>query len=125
VSLRARILEIVERTGDQIPNKPRVTFQGPVDLMADANLTDDMAAVVTEALTNAVRHAHATHVDISVSAVSGQVSIEVTDDGVGPGESPRLSGLSNLRERAESRGGTFEIGHGSGGGTRLIWSVPS
>lgn len=124
-SLRARILEIVERTGDQLPNKPRVTFQGPVDLMADASLTDDMAAVVTEALTNAVRHAHANHVDISVSAVAGQVSIEVTDDGVGPGDSPRLSGLSNLRERAESRGGAFEIGTSGGGGTRLVWSVPS
>ncbi|WP_332642232.1 sensor histidine kinase [Aeromicrobium sp.] len=125
VSLRARILEIVERTGDQLPNKPRVTFQGPVDLMADASLTDDMAAVVTEALTNVVRHAHANHVDISVSAVSGQVSIEVADDGVGPGESPRLSGLSNLRERAESRGGTFEISAAGGGGTRVVWSVPS
>ncbi len=125
VSLRARILEIVERTGDQLPNKPRVTFQGPVDLMADAGLTDDMSAVVTEALANAIRHAHANHIDISVSAVSGQVSIEVIDDGVGPGESPRLSGLSNLRERAESRGGTFEIGAAGGGGTRLVWSVPS
>ncbi len=125
VSLRARILEIVDRSADQIANRPRVTFLGPVDLMADASLTDDMSAVVTEALTNAVRHAEAQQLEVTVSAVSGRVSIEVIDDGVGPGDSPRLSGLSNLRERAEARGGTFEISEASGGGTRLVWSVPS
>ncbi|MDR7085209.1 signal transduction histidine kinase [Aeromicrobium panaciterrae] len=123
-SLRARILEIVDRSGDQLPNKPRVTFLGPVDLMADAALTDDVSAAVTEALANAVRHAEATHVQISVSAIAGRVTIEVIDDGVGPGKTPRLSGLANLRDRAEARGGTFEILQAAGGGTRVAWSVP-
>jgi signal transduction histidine kinase len=125
VSLRARILEIVDRVGDQMASKPRVTFSGPVDLMASGNLTDDIAAVVTESLANVVRHAQATRVDISVTAASGQVSIEVTDNGVGPGTSPRLSGLDNLRQRAESQGGSFAIHQAPGGGTRLAWSVPT
>jgi len=125
VSVRARILEIVDRVSGQMESKPRVTFSGPVDLMASGNLTDDVAAVVTEALANAVRHARATKVDISVTAASGQVSIEVTDDGVGPGHSPTLSGLDNLRHRAESQGGTFAIHQAPGGGTRLAWSVPT
>ena len=63
--------------------------------------------------------------DISVTAASGQVSVEVTDDGVGPGERPDLSGLDNLRHRAESQGGTFAIHQAPGGGTRLAWSVPT
>ena len=125
VSLRARILEIVDRVGDQIQSKPRVTFSGPVDLMASGNLTDDIAAVVTESLANVVRHAQATKVDVNVTAASGQISIEVTDNGVGPGDSPRLSGLGNLRQRAESQGGTFAIHQAPGGGTRLAWSVPT
>ena len=125
VSLRARILEIVDRVSGQMENKPRVTFSGPVDLMASGNLTDDIAAVVTEALANAVRHAQATKVDISVTAASGEVSIEVTDNGVGPGDSPKLSGLDNLRQRAESQGGAFAIHQAIGGGTRLAWSVPT
>jgi signal transduction histidine kinase len=126
VSLRARILEIVDRIGDQLPSRPRVTFLGPVDLMADADLTDDVSAVVTEALANTVRHAGATKVEVTVSAASGLVSIEVVDDGKGPGESPRLSGLDNLRDRAESRGGTFEIEKVTmGGGTRVTWTVPT
>lgn len=124
-SLRARILEIVDRSDSQLENKPRITFLGPVDLMADAGLTDDVAAAVTEALANAVRHAQATRVDITVSAVAGLVSIEVVDDGTGPGESVKLSGLANLRDRAEARGGTFEIVQAVGGGTRVFWSVPA
>jgi signal transduction histidine kinase len=125
VSLRARILEIVDRVSGQMQTKPRVTFSGPVDLMASGTLTDDVAAVVTEGLANTVRHAHATKVDISVTAASGQVSVEVTDDGVGPGELPDLSGLDNLRHRAESQGGSFAIHQAPGGGTRLAWSVPT
>jgi signal transduction histidine kinase len=126
VSLRARILEIVDRVEDQLRSKPRVTFLGPVDLMADADLTDDVSAVITETLANTVRHADATKVEVTVSAVSGFVSIEVVDDGKGPGESPRLSGLDNLRNRAESRGGTFEIEQAAvGGGTRVTWTVPT
>ena len=123
-SLRARILEIVDRTGDQLPNKPRVTFLGPVDLMADAGLTDDVSAAITESLANVARHAKATHVQITVSAIAGRVTIEVVDDGVGPGKTPRLSGLANLRDRAEARGGTFEIAQAAGRGTRVTWSIP-
>jgi len=125
VSVRARILEIVDRVSDQMESKPRVVFSGPVDLMASGSMTDDVAAVVTEALANAVRHAHATKVEISVTAASGEVSIEVTDNGVGPGDSPKLSGLDNLRPRAQSQGGTFAIHQAPGGGTRLAWSVPT
>lgn len=124
VSVRARILEIVDRSAEQMRHKPRVTFLGPVDLMAGAALTDDIAAVVTETLTNSIRHAQAQKIEITVSAVSGQISVEVVDDGVGPGDSPRLSGLSNLRERAEVRHGSFDIGQAAGGGTRVVWSVP-
>lgn len=122
--LRARILEIMDRVADQLPSRPRVTFVGPVDLMADAELTDDISAVVTEALANTVRHAQATHVDITVSAVAGRVTVELIDDGVGPGSSSRVGGLTNLSQRAEARNGTFEIVPAGAGGTRVSWSVP-
>ncbi len=125
VSLRARILEIVDRVSDQLTSRPRVTFLGPVDLMVSGDLTDDVAAVVTESLANAVRHAGPAQVAVTIAAVSGEVSIEVVDDGVGPGSSPRLSGLSNLRQRAEDRGGEFEIDEATGGGTRVSWVVPT
>jgi signal transduction histidine kinase len=126
VSLRARVLEIVDRieVEDQHAVRPRVTFLGPVDLMADASLTDDVAAVVTEALANTVRHANAAKVEVTITAAAGHVTVEVTDDGNGPGKSPRLSGLANLRSRAIAHDGSFEIHEATGGGTQVVWTVP-
>ncbi|MCW2839580.1 MAG: histidine kinase [Aeromicrobium sp.] len=126
VSLRARVLEIIDRLESDHADtpRPRVTFLGPVDLMADAALTDDITAVVTEALANVVRHADARKVDVTISAAAGHVTVEVNDDGVGLTEGTRLSGLNNLRSRAESHSGTFELNRGPSRGTRLVWSVP-
>ncbi|WP_460942552.1 sensor histidine kinase [Okibacterium endophyticum] len=122
--VRARVLEIADRVSDQLHSRPRISFVGPVDLMADAALTDDVCAVVNEALANVVKHASASVVVVSVSATSGRLTVEVDDDGTGPGDSPRLSGLGNLRARAEGRDGTFGLAARDGGGTHLEWSVP-
>ncbi|MET0821991.1 MAG: GAF domain-containing protein [Aeromicrobium sp.] len=127
VGLRARVLEIVDRGESQDPGepRPRVTFLGPVDLMAGAALTDDVAAVVTEGLANVLRHARATSIEVLVSAAAGRVTVEVSDDGVGPGTSARHSGLANLRARAEHHHGTFELLARPSGGSQMLWSVPA
>ena len=127
VSLRARVLEVVDRLESDHADtpRPRVTFLGPVDLMADAALTDDITAVVTEALANVVRHARATTVDVTVSAAAGHVTVEVRDDGIGPPQGGRLSGLRNLQARAEAHSGSFDLDEAPGGGTRLVWTVPA
>ena len=71
--------------------------------------------IVDEALTNVVRHAHATHCDVVV-ALDGCLHLEVNDDGVGPGE-PRDGGigLGSMRDRAERLGGRFAIQRGAPG----------
>jgi signal transduction histidine kinase len=125
VSLRARVLETVERIADQLPHRPSMTFLGPVDLMVSGDLIDDVIAVVNEGLANVVRHAAAEHVSVQVSAIAGEVTVLVIDDGRGPGESPRLSGLRNMDDRATQRGGSFTISAESPTGTRLQWSVPT
>ena len=73
--------------------------------------------ILKEALTNVLRHAHATNVVVRVTASRGRLRIEVTDDGVGldgkasnsaPG--PRGGhGLENMRRRAAALGGTARI----------------
>ncbi len=125
VGLRARVLETVEHVADQFTERPRVVFQGPVDLMADGDLMDDVTAVVNEGLANVVRHAAADHVEVRVSAVGGEVTVMVVDDGVGPGRSPRFSGLRNLQDRAVGRGGSFAVSAEPPRGTRLLWAVPT
>lgn len=122
--LRARIREVVDRVADQLPISPKLRFLGPVDLMSDREVTDDAAAVVTEALANVVRHAQANSVAVTISAANSELSIDVVDDGKGPGQHPQLSGIANLRHRAQQRGGDMTVQNGKPGGTHLTWSIP-
>jgi len=121
--LRARISEVVDRVAGQLP-PPTLRFLGPVDLMSDRQITDDVAAVVTESLANVIRHAEAHSVSITVSASKGQLSVDVIDDGKGTGDEPTLSGLVNLRVRALEREGGFSVLDVKPSGTHLNWWVP-
>ena len=52
--------------------------------------------------------------------------VHIKDDGVGFAASGLISGqgLRNLKERAESLGGTCELLTAPGNGTRIVWSLP-
>ncbi len=84
--------------------------------------------MLREALSNVVRHAAATCVEVSVVLrPDGELVGTVTDDGVGPGrgERPGGRGLANMARRAEALGGSAHIGMGRDRkGTRVTWSVP-
>ena len=84
--------------------------------------------VVQEAVTNALRHASASKVGVSITATSGGLIAEVHDDGVGfdPGASAirsRRLGLTSMRERAERLGGTLSLDSAPGEGTRVRLEV--
>jgi signal transduction histidine kinase len=81
-------------------------------------------AVARESLTNAARHARAGSVEIDVAAGDDLLTVDIRDDGIGPGSPNRRSGLDNLRRRAELRGGSFEVRARAPAGTWLCWSVP-
>jgi signal transduction histidine kinase len=70
--------------------------------------------IVTEAVTNVVRHSDAHCCEVVVSEVDGSVVVRVTDDGRGLAGGSRGNGLDTMRERAEELGGTLSImdGHG-------------
>jgi two-component system, NarL family, sensor histidine kinase DevS len=95
---------------------------GPLSVV-DAALADHAEAVVREAVSNAVRHAQAGTLSVAV-AVDDDLTVTVTDDGVGFPAQTTPSGLANLASRAEQCGGSLEVGPARGGGTRLVWSVP-
>jgi signal transduction histidine kinase len=97
-------------------------FSGPLSVIEPA-LADHAEAVVREAVSNAVRHGHATDVTVLVR-VDDDLTIEVTDNGSGIPANVTFSGLSNLRRRAEENGGTFDLANGPGGGAVLRWSAP-
>jgi signal transduction histidine kinase len=79
--------------------------------------------VVSEAITNAVKHGSARQVSVTVSADGRGVTVSVTNDGRPFKATRRRSGLANLEERARRRGGSTTIG-ATADGTRLTWQVP-
>ena len=121
---RSMILDVITAATATLPGPPEVSFRGPIDLLVTGGLRDDVVAVVREALTNVGRHAAAQRVEIFVSAEAATVEVEVLDDGKGLVEGTALSGLANLRARADGWGGTFEIESRAGPGTRLHWMAP-
>lgn len=124
-SLKHRIVDLVAEMSPLLPETPHLTLRGPLDLAVDATLADDLVAVCREALMNAVRHARATHVDVTVQAGTDSATVTVSDDGVGVGATTRRSGLENLRARAVRRGGTFDLGEPERGGTTVTWTAPA
>jgi signal transduction histidine kinase len=79
--------------------------------------------VVAEALTNIAKHAHAHHARVLVVGVGDQLSVEVTDDGVG-GADPAGQGLSGLAARVAGVDGQFRVTSPAGGPTTLEVTLP-
>jgi signal transduction histidine kinase len=125
--LRRSVLDLANELAPHLGARPGVTFVGPVDSGVSQQAADHLVAVLREALTNASKHAHATQFRIVVS-VGEELRLEVIDNGRGielPAAESNGLGLANLRHRAEKLSGTLELQVPEGGGTRLVWTVPS
>ncbi|MET0188684.1 MAG: GAF domain-containing protein [Pseudonocardia sediminis] len=122
--LRRRLLDLVEEVSADSDVLVSVRTSGPVDTVVTAAVGADVLAVAREALSNALRHARASTVVVTVEADGAELSVEVVDDGDGIDEHVARSGLRNLADRAVRRGGTCEVRCRAAGGTRLHWRVP-
>jgi signal transduction histidine kinase len=80
--------------------------------------------VVSEALTNAAKHAQASLVNVEVETVEGALRLCVRDDGVGGADPIRGSGLVGLKDRVEALGGAITIQSPPGSGTALRVELP-
>jgi signal transduction histidine kinase len=121
-TLRARVLDLVGELATALGFDPAVRFSGLLDTLPD-RLSDDLLAVVREALSNIARHAQAHTAEIDLTAHDNRVTLIVRDDGVGVSDTTRRSGLANLRRRARNHGGSFVLEPGPGGGTLLTWTA--
>ncbi|GGL08162.1 histidine kinase [Sphaerisporangium melleum] len=122
--LRAQIVEVVENARGHLGFMPALSMEGQLDNQVSPDLAEQLLAVLSESLSNLVRHAKASRAEVVARAGDGLLTMVVTDNGVGIPEGGRRSGLRNLEERAARLGGTFEMSRPEGGGTRLCWSVP-
>jgi signal transduction histidine kinase len=78
--------------------------------------------IVQEALTNVMRHAHATSAHVAVGTSGGALHIEVTDDGRGGSGGAEGHGLRGMGERATALGGRVDTGPRVEGGWR-VWAL--
>lgn len=125
-SLRSLILEVAQDASGPLGYEPRIAFEGPLDSVVPDAIRPDLLATLREALTNVVRHAHATELDVTVRAdiADRRLQLRVHDNGVGISTSPdRQSGLANMAERANRLQGTFSADPDSAGGTTVTWSA--
>ena len=80
--------------------------------------------VVSEALTNVAKYAHASVVHVDVHATDSIIELAVRDDGIGGADATRGSGLVGLKDRVEALGGTLTIAGGVGEGTSVVARIP-
>lgn len=103
---------------------------GPTNGAITGEMATALFRIVQEALTNVVRHADATRVDINLGMQSGCVTLEINDDGGGITEAgtvgPGSLGILGMRERAAVLGGVLEVAPRQEGGTRVAaWFPPA
>lgn len=120
---RRRIQSVI---ADLTQNRDIVTtlhLSGPLTAI-DAELAQHAEAVLTEAVSNVLRHSGATRLTIEVT-VADELCVDVRDDGHGiPADNQRHSGLANMRRRAEQVGGTCRVTSPPEGGTIVHWTAP-
>lgn len=130
--LKAALEKLVKRLAEQQP-ATRFTFNGPRQSEAlDERTRVALFETAREVIVNAVRHAKARNLKVSMRERDGRVQVRVQDDGVGfdvarvlsQVEGPGGFGLLNVRERLAYLGGNCNIKSMPGQGTDVILTVP-
>lgn len=83
-----------------------------------------LALVLREAVTNVVRHSHATQCVIHNEKDAGQIYLSIEDDGIAEGNIHPGQGIVGMRQRVESLGGQMEVLTSPTGGVKLAISIP-
>jgi signal transduction histidine kinase len=104
-----------------------VTLDAPADGLADLPAAVEVACyrIVTEALTNVTRHAHATRCSVRLQLNHG-LDVDIRDDGTGLPEGWRAGvGITSMRERVTELGGELVIQSSPPHGTRINARLPA
>jgi signal transduction histidine kinase len=101
------------------------SVQSDLDRRLPASVEAAAYFVVSEALANIAKHAHATRASVTVRrARDSWLTIQVQDDGVGGADPADGTGLAGLRERVSTLDGEFHLLSPEGGPTVLLVEMP-
>jgi two-component system sensor histidine kinase UhpB len=108
-----------------------VLYELTVNHAAAFDLPEDYAATIfeiyNEALSNVARHAGASRVVIALTITPHEVTVIVSDNGIGFGRqipAPRAGGLAAIRARSQTYNGSCEVAAGRNAGTTVTVSLP-
>jgi signal transduction histidine kinase len=139
LSLRS---EVIEESGltealrmladrSNIPGRLRCSFRATTLLADDLpnQVQQHLLRIAQEAISNAIRHANPTCLNVLLQSNSTELVLEIDDNGTGI-DSAQLGssegfGLGNMRERAKQLGAELDIRTAPGGGTSVIVRLPS
>jgi signal transduction histidine kinase len=123
-ALKEELAQAQARTGV----KTSVKLRGLRQLTLPAATEVSIFRIVQEAVANSLHHARAASLAVEVARDDGHLRVEIADDGCGfdPTRPGRLQafGLTSMRERATSCGGSFSLNSTPGKGTRVVLEIP-
>lgn len=91
----------------------------------DPTLEATVYYVVSESITNAVKHARASTLAVHGGRRDDTIELEITDDGIGGADPRRGTGLIGLQDRVDTLGGTISFASPIGGGTTIRVRLPT
>lgn len=119
------LVAAVRARADLLPIPVTVTAQRPQQRYAP-ELEAAAYYVVSEALTNVLKHSGADRAVVEVGEAGGGLVVTVSDDGRGLADGvDGGTGLAGLRDRVEALGGSVGVGPGTGGGTAVRAVLPT
>jgi signal transduction histidine kinase len=128
LGLAEALQKLVERSN--VPGRLRCNFHasGVPEERLPGTARHELLRIAQEAISNAVRHAKSTVINVSVRGEPPNLVLEVTDNGSGIAE-PQLAsgdgfGLSSMRARAENLGARFDVRTAPGRGTSIVVRLP-
>lgn len=105
----------------------RLTCNAPI-LIHDESVATHAYRIAQEAVNNAIKHGHATRIDLKLEKADGGITMRIADNGVGlPPDAARRGGLGMriMNYRAKMVGGTLHVERRPEGGTIVSCHLPS
>jgi len=137
LGLRSQIIEesglvealkmLAERSN--IPGRLRCTFRSNLenDASLPVGIRQDLLRIAQEAISNAMRHAEPTAIDVSLRLDRTNLILKVTDNGCGMANTGGIRdgfGFANMRARVKNLNGSLNIRSARGRGTSIVVTVP-
>jgi signal transduction histidine kinase len=123
--LDGAVRDAASSLGMGLPGGPHLDVHTDLPPLLPPSIEEAAFRIAAESLTNVVRHSRADHCTVMMHRVNGDLRVQISDDGSGLCDGPRLGhGLDSMRRRAADVGGSLSIDPGDPTGTVVTAVLP-